>query len=157
MMDRETLEKVLILRLAELRDAEIMYLWRNSQDSKINSFNTEEIAWETHQQWLSDSLQKKDRIILIGEVDAVPVGVLRLDILNDEAEVGIYLDPSLYGKGLGTLILQSGRQWLQTNRPEIHIMTAKVLHTNVASQKAFVKAGFEEFYHVYRSSLTKID
>ena len=143
------INETLILRQASSYDIEMISLWRNSPHARKYSFNTAEISWDNHQKWFRDTLQRKDRIIMIGELADTPIGVLRFELMKDEAEVSIYLDPNLYGKGLGTKLLQVGSEWLRANLPHIKRMTAKILQENIASKKAFLKAGFEEFYNIY--------
>ena len=101
------------------------------------------IEWETHQQWFLNSLKNQDRAILIGEVQQKPVGVLRYDVSEGKAVVSVYLVPGCAGKGYGTLLLKTGSEWLGKNYAHITTVEAKILAINIASRKAFEKAGYK--------------
>ena len=137
------------LRKAVLDDAEAIFIWRNAIDTRRYFFNSHAILWDEHLKWVSDALQKQDRMILVGEVGNNPIGILRYDFKENVTEVDIYLVPGLYGKGVGTNLLKAGNKWILIHMPNIKKVVAKVLYENIPSQKAFLKAGFKEFYMAY--------
>lgn len=149
-MYSEILTKHVTLRLATMQDAEMIFLWRNAPAAKKNSFTTHDIGWDEHQKWLSATLKGNNKILLIGEIEKQPFGVLRYNILQTDAEVSVYLDPNQYGKGLGYKLLESGTDWIRTNLTQIKTITASILDENISSQKVFVKAGYKALYHVYQ-------
>src|SRR5438552_812493 len=109
-MNKNLVTDEIMLRFATDMDAKDVFLWRNSPETRKYSFNSQAIKWEDHWQWFTNTLQQKDRFILIGEIQQEAIGVLRYDIHEEEAEVGIYLLPKLHGKGLGSHLLQVGNK-----------------------------------------------
>jgi UDP-2,4-diacetamido-2,4,6-trideoxy-beta-L-altropyranose hydrolase len=147
-----TLEKI-NLRRATMDDAQSILSWRNDPQIRAQSFNSSVIDWQAHNSWFQKTLQCKDKLILIGEIDNSPVGVLRFDLSENVAEVNIYLVPGLQGNGLGALLLKAGTKWLNQHFNTIKKIIAKVLCGNVASEKTFKKVGFKDYYNVYQLSL----
>lgn len=144
-----------ILRKAVKEDEKAIFSWRNAPETRKYCFNTSSITWEQHQKWFNSSLRRDDRFILIGEISNKPIGVLRYDVNKDEAEIDIYLVPGLYGKGFGTKLLCAGNDWLRKNIPGVKNLIAKVMDQNIASQKAFKKSGFNNYYSVYKYPITE--
>lgn len=139
----------LTLRRANKEDAPLTFEWRNSEVVRQHSFNSDAISWESHHHWFLNSLENASRVLLIAEKNNIPIGVLRFDIEGDETEVGIYLNPLFHGKGLGTLLLQLGSEWIRDNISTVKKIIAKVMPKNIGSHKAFLKSGFKEFYIAY--------
>ena len=110
---------------------------------KLIWFDSKEISIEEHLAWFENSLNLLDRVLLIVNLNKMPVGCLRFDLEGKVAEISIYLNPIAVGKGLGTQILRSGTKWLKKNYPEIENINALVLRDNVASQKAFLDADYD--------------
>lgn len=141
------------MRLANLDDAKILFDWQSHPKTREYFFDPTPPTWEEHWSWLLATLSSKNRFLLIAE-ERGPIGVLRYDLQNDlTAAVDIYLKPGLYGKGLGTQVLKAGNQWIKHQLPNIQKLIAKVIPTNVASSKAFQKAGFSLNYFVYEIGL----
>jgi RimJ/RimL family protein N-acetyltransferase len=141
------------LRRAVLADARMALTWRNHPLARAASTDTREIAWDAHLEWFNRSLAREDRIILIAEDNAVPVGVLRLDRDEHVAEVSVFLDPGLTGKGYGTAVLRTGIEWAQANCTDIRTLRARVRSANASSLRAFEKAGFEETWRILEMNL----
>jgi RimJ/RimL family protein N-acetyltransferase len=135
-----------ILRAAVLEDAEIVFQWRNDPTTRQVSFHSEEILWETHQNWFQQSLANPNRRIYIGEVmpQKVPFGQVRFDITSPhEAEISIVIAPEWRGKGMGGMIIREGIALFRTEHPEIYIIIAFIKPDNIPSKKLFQNCGFE--------------
>lgn len=131
------------IRLATLADSEKLFNWRNHPGIREVSRNTDVIAWKDHQNWFASILADSKKWLLIGEDIGAPIGVVRFDAQNDEAEVSIYLTPEKASSGLGLDLLHSAEHWLTANHPEIHKIHAYVLGTNERSLRFFSKAGYQ--------------
>jgi UDP-2,4-diacetamido-2,4,6-trideoxy-beta-L-altropyranose hydrolase len=150
----QTLKSQLLLRKAALHDADLIYKWRNSAEVRRYSLNPAVLDHAKHIEWLQNALTNKHCVLLIAELNSDhPIGVLRYTVEHDNAEVSIFLNPNMIGKGLGSTILQLGAQWLKKEMPHIKQITAKILPENIASQKTFVQAGFHEYFTVYQQKL----
>ncbi len=135
----------LTLRPAKIEDAKRTYEWRNHPSTRCYFFNSNPISWEDHHQWFEKAILKPDRILLIGEREGEdPVGVVRYDLEDEKATVSIYVDPEQRGHALGTYLLMEGNRWLKRNAPQIKRVEAHILHENIASQRAFEKAGYRQ-------------
>lgn len=129
-------------RPARITDAEMMYRWRNDHATRAVSGNSAEIALPQHTQWLRTALEDSSRMVLIGHVGDVQVGVVRVDIAGNEALVSIYLDPGLHGLGLGTALLASGEVAAAQRLPEGATFVADVLNHNPVSRRLFESSGY---------------
>lgn len=121
----------------------MVFDWRNAPETRQNSFDPSPLNKPDHMKWFEQSLTNLNRCILIAELNKQPIGVLRYDFIESQAEISIYLDPKWVGKGLGTRILSVGTEWIKKHFTHIQTLQAKVIASNVASARAFEKAGFD--------------
>lgn len=131
------------IRVAKLEDSEKLFQWRNHPSIREVSHNANVIDWQTHQSWFASVLTDPEKKLLIGQRSESPVGVVRFDKQNDEAEISIYVAPGRASSGLGRSLLQSAEQWLAVHHPEISKIRAHVLGANEHSQKLFAAAGYQ--------------
>lgn len=148
----------IILRRATASDECNVFEWRNAPETRRYAFNPDAMAWEGHVRWFRDLLARTDRHLLIGELDNRPIGVLRYDVVNEVAEVSIYLVPGCGGQGLGTALLKEGNVWMARHLPQVTTLCAKILPDNIASRKSFAKAGYVESigvfkYHIFSGTI----
>jgi len=130
------------LRHAILDDAAFLFALRTDPDVTAASSGPPPTDLATHRRWLERSLQSPTRRIYVVENDGEPIGQCRLDLMDirDHAEVSIALIRSARGQGVGTEVLRAlailaqidGIRWLE----------AIIKETNIASRKAFLKAGY---------------
>jgi len=133
---------MLQIRMANAHDAQNIYKWRNHPQIRKNSLSTEEISWTSHQRWFEERLNDKHGPILIGEVKGTPVGVVRFDIHQSDAEVSIYLVPESGFKGWGGVLLMKSESWLRLKYPKVLRLHANVLPDNSSSIKLFSKQNY---------------
>lgn len=141
------------VRMATPADCDAIFTWRNAEKTRQYFFNTEPVSIETHRVWFQNSLTNPNRVLLIGEVGAQPVGVLRYDIEGNEALISVYLDPGMSGHGLGSQLIRLGSEWIRDNFQQIVVINAEILRQNIASLRAFESAGYVEHRSVFRLSL----
>lgn len=144
----------LTLRPAEKTDCKRIFTWRNDPSNRRFALDNTEIDWDTHAAWYGRTLANPHRVLLIGETEGGPVGVLRYDLDGDGAVVSIYLVPGTHGRGFGTALLEAGSRWLQQNRPGVRYIDATILEGNHASLKAFHKAGYRPHTRAFRKWLS---
>lgn len=131
------------LRVARPEDSNAVFAWRNHHSIRDASRDPNPIIWEDHQAWFSDVLRDQDRVLLIAEKHTVPVGVVRFDIENIQAEISIYLVPEQEDAVSGRDLLQSAEIWLAQNLPDVEILRAHVMGANTRSHGLFHGAGYE--------------
>jgi UDP-2,4-diacetamido-2,4,6-trideoxy-beta-L-altropyranose hydrolase len=144
----------LSVRAAVEADCEMLHRWRNDPLVRTNSTTTDIIDYADHQRWFAGSLQRPDRLLLIGEVDGEAVGVVRFDRVGPATgEVSIYLNPERLGEGIGTQLLSEGEAFIRKCWPEVSQLLATVKSGNVPSQRLFVRTGFTFDGARYRKEL----
>jgi UDP-2,4-diacetamido-2,4,6-trideoxy-beta-L-altropyranose hydrolase len=131
------------VRPAILADAGPLFEWRNHASIREVSRTANALDWSGHQSWVASVLADSDRVLLIGEVAALPVGVVRFDVSNDTAEVSIYMVPGQEGRGYGTELLMVAEGWFSRHRPEVHILEAEILGGNDAARNLFRRACYD--------------
>jgi UDP-2,4-diacetamido-2,4,6-trideoxy-beta-L-altropyranose hydrolase len=131
----------IVIRTAKADDSESLFAWRNHPTIRAVSRNSGPINWEEHRRWFASLLTDPNKVLLIGQRDGVPIGVVRFDIQHHQAEVSIYLVPGI--TGCGRDLLHSAEMWFAQNRQEINILHADVLGANERSHQLFLSAGYE--------------
>jgi len=114
----------LVARRAGLEDARLLWLWRNDPVTRASSRSSAEVAWEDHLRWLSASLTRTDRLLLVVEDPGGPgglggiggiVGTVRWDLVAaGEWEVSITVAPQRRGQSLARPLLRAGEVALST-------------------------------------------
>lgn len=140
---------MIFLREALQSDVELLYKWANDPIVRQNSFQTEEIPYDTHREWFDRMMENKNIIQYILMDGKEPVGQIRLMIDGDVAEIGYSISSLHRQKGYGRLILQLILEEVNNKYPEIKKLIAKVKPTNIASKKLFESEGYEMKYSCY--------
>ena len=83
------------------------------------------------------------RHLLIGELNATPVGAVRFDTEGSDAVVSIFLCPDHIGQGLGRSLLHAAERWLKLQHPEIVVLQAETLVENFPSRRLFERCGYQ--------------
>lgn len=122
----------MVLRPATMDDAETLFRWRNDPVTRENSISQNIVPWDNHVAWLSASLKRPDRTILIA--GSIPVGTVRFDTIGDITEMSWTIAPEARGKGVGFQMVSAASEGKS--------LVAKILKHNIASQKIAEKAGF---------------
>jgi RimJ/RimL family protein N-acetyltransferase len=143
------------LRPATIADAEMSYEWRNDPATRRHFFDATAISREEHDRWWSESLNSPSRRLLVAELGAAGIGVLRFDLCDNEAEVSVYVRPSEVGRALGTQILRCGTKWARDALPGIQKLVARIRTENARSVAAFLSAGYHRHHEVLAFSLTR--
>lgn len=131
------------LRHATAEDADTVWPWRNHTQTRQYSLNKNIVTHAEHLVWWNHSLNDLSRVLLIGSRCGLDVGVLRYDLgRKGEAVVSVYLDPDLFGLGLGVALLEAGNKWMMRHYPGVSELQAQILPENEASKRAFEAAGF---------------
>ena len=131
------------IRTATLTDSDRLFEWRNHPAIRAVSRNSDTITRGEHDQWFASVLGDVNRILLIGQRNEVPIGVVRFDIHNCAAEVSIYLVPDSQNSGLGRGLLRSSELLFARNYPKVNKLHANVLGQNERSHLLFQAAGYQ--------------
>lgn len=127
----------LVARAATLEDARLLWEWRNDPATRASSRSSEEVPWDDHLAWLGDSLNRSDRMLLLVEDEAGPVGTVRWDLARDregerEWEVSITVAPQRRRQSLARPLLRAGEVALsEATRSSATGVTAYLAVVNV--------------------------
>ena len=136
------------LRPATPGDEGLYLNWANETEVRRQSFNEKPITMEEHQHWFRNRLHSPDALLrVLVDFESLPLGQIRFERSNiepDKAIVGFSLDPVARGFGLSSELLRLGlaevaREW----DGQVHAY-GEVRNANLASAKAFLRAGFDE-------------
>lgn len=120
---------MLIARLAEMTDAEMLLSWRNDATTRAFSHSKQEISLPAHRQWLAGVLADPLRQLWVFEEAGVAVGTGRIDRESDYDLLSWTVAPAARGRGFAKLLLADLLKL--TDRP----VRAEIAKTNVASIK----------------------
>lgn len=130
------------LRTATQSDSQNIFEWRTHPSIVKTSSNTNLITWDDHESWYLEAIKDKNRLVLIAEIDRIPIGVIRFDIENTAALISIYLVPRDDTKGFGSYLLIQAEEWLKSYRSDVINIRAEVLGDNIKSQSMFSKSNY---------------
>lgn len=127
------------LRPMTMDDADFMLTLKNYPETRHFAIQShDEIKKEDHYRWL------KPRLIFFQvvckEADGEPIGCVRVF----GGEISIWIDRKYWGLGVATAVIKEVADNSQYDKGGL---TAKVVDGNVASLRAFIKAGFLPVTH----------
>ncbi len=137
------------LREATVSDMELLYTWANEPVVRKNSFHTEEIPYEEHQKWFSGIMAASNckQYILVDGEEAI--GQIRVKTEGDIGEISYSVKKEKRCLGYGQMMLGLVREKVKEDFPSVKKIQGKVKQENIASQRAFIEAGFSQAYNVY--------
>jgi UDP-2,4-diacetamido-2,4,6-trideoxy-beta-L-altropyranose hydrolase len=118
--------EALSIRPVEERDCKLLWEWANDPVVRASAFSSEPIPWNEHVAWFRAKLNDRNCVMFVAlNASAVPVGQIRFDKRGvSDSGINIDIDGAAHERG--------ARQF-----------HALVKTENVASGKAFEKAGFK--------------
>lgn len=136
----------MLIRTADLSDLRDIFEWRNDFFSRSMFLNSEVVSLNDHIDWYHRYLKNPHKIIYIGSINKLKVGMVRFDFDEDtmQSEVSINLNPSLRGKGFGLKLLSKSISIYKQSKDTPLIATVK--KGNDSSLRTFTKFGFHNKY-----------
>ena len=135
----------LAIRPATADDTDLYYEWANDPLVRAQSFTTDPIPLEQHQQWFVAKLEDPNTLLLVFTQDSDSVvGQVRFNIGATDAAIGYSIAASARGRGLGVPMLHYAVGYLQRHRPAPRTIVGYVKRTNQASIKTFRQLGYRE-------------
>ena len=118
-----------------------MWEWANDPAVRVVSFQPAPIPWEDHVAWFEAHVAAPDCCMYIVEDEnTCPIGQVRFETRDGQAEVSISLAADARGQGIGPDALRvSCRLFRQQSDA---LIMARVRSENMPSQRLFEKAGF---------------
>lgn len=136
------MKEKLLLNGAVSSDSRTLWEWRNHPKIRGNFFNTAEVPWEEHEEWFSRRLADSRSRIYMCECNGKKIGVIRFEDSKDEISVSVNLNPAFLGKGIGPHLIKTGTEKFFEETRSRKKAVARIREDNIASQKAFKKAGY---------------
>lgn len=143
------------LRKATEEDMELLYKWANDPLVRANSFSTEIIDYEKHQEWFQNLLVDNSSIQYIYLCDNEMIGQIRIKIKDEMAELSYSIRADRRHMGHGKNILQLLKEQIKIDCPRVKKLTGNVKAENIASQQALLSAGFTETSKRFEISVNK--
>lgn len=135
---------MIALRPAAMRDADILFAWRNDPVTLASFRSTAAVPREDHDRWMQFNIQQgyPEHLVLMAETDAGPVGVVRFDGVRGDVmqyDVSVTIAPKQRGKGFGGEMLQCACSLM----PEFRL-NAEIRRDNYPSRAIFRHCGFAQ-------------
>ncbi|MBB2184190.1 GNAT family N-acetyltransferase [Lachnospiraceae bacterium MD1] len=141
------------LKSVQLEDKKLLYKWANDEETRLNSFSTDFIPYETHEKWFNNVIRSEDILQFIYYMDNIPIGQVRLSINNNIAYINYSISKDHRGKGHGKNILLLVEKKLRDEYPYITQINAQVKVDNVPSRKIFEGLNYNQMYIEYSKKI----
>jgi RimJ/RimL family protein N-acetyltransferase len=120
---------------------------RNEPSVREQSFNTDEIDFNTHHAWFGRKLVDPDAFLFVitipsGIVGDERVGYMRIQIEGAGGETSVAVLPAFRNHGYATFAIYEACARVFVERSDVTAMYAHIKPGNRASVRAFTKAGF---------------
>ena len=143
-LNDQSKDKELSIRIAKDGDCKLLWEWANDPVVRASAFSSASIPWDDHVAWFREKLTDENcRILIAIDAVGVPVGQMRLDKRDaGDADVDISVDSRFRALGYASHLIELGANWAFAEW-DIKSLNAFVKPGNVASAKAFERAGFK--------------
>lgn len=141
-------------RKADEKDVLLVYDWSNDALVRQNSFNSNSIEWDTHKNWYFNKIKDDKTLFLIALVNNKPAGIVRYEIGENNAVIGISISKTFRGQKLAVkFLIQSSSEYFKVHNVPI---LACIKKENIASIKAFESADYGYFKEENDKGLIKV-
>ena len=133
-------------------DAELVVSWRSDPSNYANFFNAHPISMEEHMRWFNRYLEDETRYdFMVFDEEGNPIGTVGLsNITCYSCEISYMIgNRGSRGKGYATEAVEAMSR-IAFAELGVSEVLARVLSHNEASAKVVLRAGYEDFEHVYR-------
>jgi UDP-4-amino-4,6-dideoxy-N-acetyl-beta-L-altrosamine N-acetyltransferase len=118
--------------------------WRNHENVKAYMYNTNDISEAEHLVFIESLKTRTDRRYFLVQHEGVDIGIIDFnDISATSATLGLYANPKLDQKGIGSLLMQSIVEYA-FKRLKVQILKAEVFEDNTKAKALYEKFGFCE-------------
>jgi len=132
-----------IIREAKTRDSRFIFDLSNEKIVRDNSIKKRKIDWEEHIKWFNKKLNDNNyEFFVIYDEHNNFIGQIRYEISDDKAVVSISITKNFREEKLASKILADSAAILFRNKEKIERVFAYIRKENIASLRAFEKAGY---------------
>ena len=129
------------VRLARPSDLGTYFGWVNEPSVRRNSLNSASIEFIEHREWFTESLGDQNVVMLLFELDSLPIAQVRFQAREDYWSLNYSLDEIIRGRSWAKIIVRQAVNWLRSHR-DLKRIDAVVKTSNSASIAALVATGF---------------
>lgn len=116
--------------------------WRNHPDIRAYMYNTGVISQKTHFEFIENLKTKENKRYFLVQRENENIGVIDFtDITQSSATMGIYANPYLKEKGIGSILLQAIVDYA-FDVLKVQTLKAEVFATNTKAKTLYKKFGF---------------
>ncbi|MBI5888761.1 MAG: GNAT family N-acetyltransferase [Deltaproteobacteria bacterium] len=133
-------------RYIDESDVEDLFEWRNHPEVRKNSFNMAPLIFKEHEEWFKRKIKNSDTTIYMACCGNDKIGSIRFEDNGEVEKVSVMLNPKFTGKGLGSKIIRIGTWKFISEKKPGKPVVAEIKRDNIASIKAFERAGFKESF-----------
>ena len=118
--------------------------WRNHENVKAYMYNTNKISEAEHFSFIEALQTREDRRYFLVQNAGIDIGVIDFnDISKESAVMGLYANPLLNQKGVGSLLMNAIVAYAFRTL-KVHILKAEVFADNAKAKALYEKFGFCE-------------
>lgn len=152
------LDHRLYLREVKKDDINLLFDWANDPSVRINSFTSNAISFEEHQNWFNKLLENSTKTIFIYCFGDFTIGQVRIEEEKDNILLIDYsIDKNFRGQGYGKLLLGLLIQEVKARKIPVRELVGYVKYENIPSQRVFEATGFDkinkDIYIEYRKKV----
>ncbi len=116
--------------------------WRNHPDIRVYMYNTGVIGQKTHFDFIESLKTKEDKRYFLVQKENENIGVIDFtNITQNSATMGIYANPYLKQKGIGSILLQAIVDYA-FEVLQVQTLKAEVFASNAKAKVLYKKFGF---------------
>lgn len=131
----------LLPREAQYSDMLLYHDWVNDPLVRLHSLNTARIPLEEHRNWFFSKLEDPNTLMLVFEVNSLPVAQVRFTKNEGSWDLNYSLDEIVRGRGWAHHIVRLALEWVEDVVGSQKV-TATVKKSNPASLNCLMKCGF---------------
>jgi UDP-4-amino-4,6-dideoxy-N-acetyl-beta-L-altrosamine N-acetyltransferase len=118
--------------------------WRNHTNVKAYMYHTNDISETEHFCFVKALETREDRCYFLVQNEGIDIGVIDFnDISPSSAIMGLYANPTLHQKGIGSLLMEAIVIYAFETL-KVHILKAEVFENNDKAKALYEKFGFCE-------------
>ncbi len=118
--------------------------WRNHKDVKACMYNANTISEAEHLSFIESLKTREDRRYFLVQNEGMDIGVIDFnDISKESAVMGLYVNPTLHQKGIGSLLMDAIVAYAFETL-KVHTLKAEVFENNAKAKALYEKFGFCE-------------
>ena len=120
------------------------YNWVNEKDAIKSSFNNKQVHIKRHIKWFKKQIMSKKTLMFVLEAKRLPVGQIRFNLSNKNANIDYSLDKIVRGRNWGKKIIDLGlKKSIFQNLMQLMLRLKKIIInlslylTNLVLHKSF--------------------